>query len=117
MRADLRFRVGSLTKPLVAAVVLQLVAEGRLSLEDTVERWLPGILPYGDRLAVGRLLNHTSGVPDYTQPVYLALYQSAEAAALLGPARPGRPGGRPAAAVGPGRRLVVRQHRLHPARG
>jgi D-alanyl-D-alanine carboxypeptidase len=79
MRADLRFRAGSLTKPLVATVVLQLVAEGRLSLEDTVERWLPGILPYGDRLAVGRLLNHTSGVPDYVLPVYLALYQSAEA--------------------------------------
>jgi D-alanyl-D-alanine carboxypeptidase len=79
MRPGLRFRAGSLTKPLVATVVLQLVAEGRLSLEDTVERWLPGILPYGDRLAVGRLLNHTSGVPDYTQPVYLALYQSAGA--------------------------------------
>ena len=79
MRADLRFRAGSLTKPLVATVVLQLVAEGRLSLEDTVERWLPGILPYSDRLAVGRLLNHTSGVPDYIGPVYAALYQSAEA--------------------------------------
>jgi D-alanyl-D-alanine carboxypeptidase len=79
MRADLRFRAGSVTKPLVATVVLQLVAEGRLSIEDTVERWLPGILPYGDRLAVGRLLNHTSGVPDYVPPVYAALYQSAEA--------------------------------------
>ena len=38
----------SLTKSLVATVVLQLVAEGRLSLSDTLERWLPAILPYSN---------------------------------------------------------------------
>ena len=48
MEARLRFRAGSLTKSLVATVVLQLVAEGRLSLADTLEHWLPKILPYGD---------------------------------------------------------------------
>jgi D-alanyl-D-alanine carboxypeptidase len=79
MRPGLRFRAGSLTKSLVATVVLQLVAESRLSLQDTVERWLPGVLPYGDQLSVGRLLNHTSGVPDYTPPVFSALYESPEA--------------------------------------
>ena len=79
MEADLRFRAGSVTKALVATVVLQLVAEGRLSLGDTVEGWLPGILPYGDRLTIGRLLDHTSGVPDYTPPVFSALYESPEA--------------------------------------
>ena len=79
MGAELRFRAGSATKALVATVVLQLVAEGRLSLGDTVEGWLPGILPDGDRLPIGRLLDHTSGVPDYTAPVFAALYESPEA--------------------------------------
>jgi D-alanyl-D-alanine carboxypeptidase len=59
-----RFRAGSITKSFVATVALQLVGEGRLSLSDTVERWLPGILPYGDRVTVRQLLNLTSGVPD-----------------------------------------------------
>ena len=42
MRANDRFRVASLTKTYTATVVLQLVGEGRLSLGDSVERWLPG---------------------------------------------------------------------------
>ena len=40
-----RFRVGSITKTFVATVVLQLVAEGRLGLDDPVEQWLPGTVP------------------------------------------------------------------------
>ena len=59
----------------MATVVLQLVGEGRLSLSDTVERWLPGILPYGDQITVRQLLNHTSGVPDYTFEPLVALYR------------------------------------------
>ena len=68
MRPDDRFRAGSLTKPFVATVVLQLVGEGRLSLSDAVEHWLPGILPYGDRITVRQVLNHTAGVPGYLTP-------------------------------------------------
>jgi D-alanyl-D-alanine carboxypeptidase len=75
MRPSDRFRAGSLTKPFVATVVLQLVAEGKLSLSDTVERWLPGILPYGDQITVRQLLNHTSGVPDYTPAPLAGLYR------------------------------------------
>jgi D-alanyl-D-alanine carboxypeptidase len=59
-----RFRAGSITKSFVSTVALQLVGERRLSLSDTVEHWLPGILPYGDRVTVRHLLNLTSGVPD-----------------------------------------------------
>jgi D-alanyl-D-alanine carboxypeptidase len=59
-----RFRAGSITKSFVSTVALQLVGEGRLSLSDTVERWLPGILPYGDHVTVRQLLQLTSGVPD-----------------------------------------------------
>jgi D-alanyl-D-alanine carboxypeptidase len=64
MRPHDGFRAGSLTKTFVATVVLELVAEGKLSLSDTVGRWLPGILPYGDQITVRQLLNHTAGVPD-----------------------------------------------------
>jgi D-alanyl-D-alanine carboxypeptidase len=42
--ADDRYRVGSITKTFVATVLLQLEAEGRLSLDDTVEKWLPGVV-------------------------------------------------------------------------
>jgi D-alanyl-D-alanine carboxypeptidase len=66
MRVDRRFRVASLSKTFLAAVVLQLVAERRLALEDTVERWLPGRLPNGDRVTIRELLEHTSGVLDGT---------------------------------------------------
>ena len=43
-----RFRIGSVTKTFVATVVLQLVAEGKLRLDDTVTRRLPGGMPGGD---------------------------------------------------------------------
>ncbi|MBL1080667.1 beta-lactamase family protein [Streptomyces actinomycinicus] len=65
-----RYRVGSITKSFVATVLLQLEAEGRLSLDDTVDRWLPGVVRGhghdGRRITVRRLLNHTSGIYNYT---------------------------------------------------
>jgi D-alanyl-D-alanine carboxypeptidase len=65
MRPRDRFRVGSVTKTFVAAVVLQLAGEGSLALEDAVERWLPGLLPNGAHITIRQLLNHTSGLADY----------------------------------------------------
>jgi D-alanyl-D-alanine carboxypeptidase len=65
MRPGLSFRIGSVTKSFTATVALQLVAERRLALGDTVERWLSGVLPYGGTVSVRNLLQHTSGVPDY----------------------------------------------------
>jgi CubicO group peptidase (beta-lactamase class C family) len=65
MRATDRFRIASVTKTFVATVVLQLVAEGKLSLDDTVERWLPGLVPNGRNISVRQLLNMTSGLFDY----------------------------------------------------
>lgn len=58
-------RVASITKLFVATVALQLVQEGWLQLDQTVEFWLPGLLPKGAQITVRQLLNHTSGVPDY----------------------------------------------------
>ena len=60
-----RVRVGSITKTFVATVVLQLVDEGWLRLDDSVEHWLPGVVPNGSRITVRQLLNHTSGLFDY----------------------------------------------------
>jgi D-alanyl-D-alanine carboxypeptidase len=74
MRPGLNYRAGSLTKPLVATLVLQLVAEDKRSLSDTVERWLPGILPYGGRVTIRQLLNHTSGIPDNALVPLVILY-------------------------------------------
>ncbi|MGI5204607.1 serine hydrolase domain-containing protein [Spirillospora sp. CA-108201] len=70
------FRMASTSKTLVATVVLQLVAEGRLSLDDKVGHWLPGVVEGngndGGRITVRQLLQHTSGIhddlPGYTTP-------------------------------------------------
>ncbi|WTW96828.1 beta-lactamase family protein [Streptomycetaceae bacterium NBC_01309] len=66
---DPYFRIASTTKTYLAVVVMQLAAEGRLSLDDTVERWLPGVVSGngndGSRITVRHLLGHTSGLFDY----------------------------------------------------
>lgn len=65
-----RYRVGSITKTFVSTVLLQLEAEGRLSLDDKVDRWLPGVVlgngHDGKKITLRQLLNHTSGVYNYT---------------------------------------------------
>ncbi|MFJ6348938.1 serine hydrolase domain-containing protein [Streptomyces sp. NPDC054835] len=65
-----RFRVGSITKTFTATVLLQLQAEGRIDLDDPVEKWLPGVVAGhghdGRKISVRQLLNHTSGIYSYT---------------------------------------------------
>ncbi|MFE4968003.1 serine hydrolase domain-containing protein [Streptomyces sp. NPDC056660] len=65
-----RYRVGSITKTFVSTVLLQLEAEGRLSLDDKVDKWLPGVVTGhgndGRLVTVRQLLNHTSGIFNYT---------------------------------------------------
>ncbi|MEV7287467.1 serine hydrolase domain-containing protein [Streptomyces sp. NPDC093252] len=58
-----RFRAGSVTKVVTAAVVLRLVAEGRIDLDGTVQEYLPGLLTedFGP-ITVRQLLNYTSGL-------------------------------------------------------
>jgi D-alanyl-D-alanine carboxypeptidase len=66
MPANGRFRVGSITKTFTATLVLRLVEAGVISLDDTVERWLPGRLPdgAGALITVRNLLQHRSGLQD-----------------------------------------------------
>ncbi|MEU7608665.1 serine hydrolase domain-containing protein [Micromonospora sp. NPDC049204] len=69
-RPDDRFRIASNTKAFVSTVLLQLVGEGRLTLDDPVERWLPRVVRGngndGSTITVRQLLNHTSGIWDPT---------------------------------------------------
>ena len=62
--ADSQFLAGSVTKLFVAAVALRLVADNRLHLDDTVDRFLPG-WPNGDQITVAMLLGHRSGMGDF----------------------------------------------------
>ena len=74
MRPDARMRLESVGKPWTAALTLKLVGEGKMGLDDTVARWLPGLLPYGNRITVRQLLRMTSGMVDtndfYAKPLY-----------------------------------------------
>lgn len=63
--AATEFRIGSITKQFAAAVLLQMVAEGKVSLDDPLAKFLP-TYPGGDAIAVRQLLNHTSGIQSYT---------------------------------------------------
>ncbi|MET9351295.1 serine hydrolase domain-containing protein [Streptomyces termitum] len=64
-----RFRVGSVSKTFSTVVLLQLVQEGRLELDQPVNRYLPGLLP-DDRITVRHLLTHRSGLSDYTNAMF-----------------------------------------------
>ena len=57
-----RFRIGSVTKIFVAALVLKLVEEGILDLDGDAA-------PFADGITIRQLLNHTSGLPDYISDV------------------------------------------------
>jgi CubicO group peptidase (beta-lactamase class C family) len=59
------FRIGSITKQFSSAVLLQLVAEGKVGLDDPLAKYLP-TYPNGSVITVRELLNHTSGIQSYT---------------------------------------------------
>ncbi|MFF9527284.1 serine hydrolase domain-containing protein [Streptomyces achromogenes] len=62
---DAHFHIGSISKAFEATVSLQLAAEGKLDLDQTVQYYLPGLLPDSYQpITVRQLLNHTSGLPD-----------------------------------------------------
>ena len=60
------FRLGSITKQFSAAVLLQLVAEGKLSLDDKVSKFVPQLPSPGGDATIAQILNHTVGVHSYT---------------------------------------------------
>ncbi len=60
------FRIGSITKQFSAAIMLQLVAEGKVSLDDRLSKFLPDFPKPGADATITQLLNHTVGVQSYT---------------------------------------------------
>ena len=70
---DGEVRIGSNTKTFVAVVILQLVQEGKITLDEPIETYLPGLLHGegidGAKITVRQLLQHTSGLPEYTDTV------------------------------------------------
>ena len=65
--ADQRFRVGSVTKTFTATIVLQLVQEGTLRLDSTLEDHVPGVIPRGEEITIRHLLQHRSGLANVTE--------------------------------------------------
>jgi D-alanyl-D-alanine carboxypeptidase len=65
-----RFRIGSVTKTFTATLVLQLVGDGRIALDAPVERYLPGLLPYRQKITVRQLLQHRTGLFDYKEVLW-----------------------------------------------
>ena len=64
-----RFRIGSVTKVFSAVVLLQLADEGKLDLDASVDRYLPGLLP-DRRITVRQVMGHRSGLYDYTNDMF-----------------------------------------------
>lgn len=81
---DDHFRIASNTKTMVATVVLQLVDEGLISLDDTVEQFVAGI-PNGDIITLRQLLNMTSGIADFVAVPELAAEYTADPLIAVGP--------------------------------
>ncbi|MBK6800242.1 MAG: beta-lactamase family protein [Sphingomonadales bacterium] len=63
-RADLPYQIASNSKQFLAALLLMLENDGKLSLDDPVSRWLPEVTG-AERITVRQLLSHTAGLQDY----------------------------------------------------
>lgn len=61
------FEIGSISKQFVAAAVMLLVEEGRLSLDDAIQEYLPDLPSEWLGVTIRQLLTHTSGIPDYEE--------------------------------------------------
>ena len=61
-----KFRIGSITKQFTAAAILQLQEQGLLQVDDAISTYLPDY-PNGEQITVQHLLNHTSGIPNFTE--------------------------------------------------
>jgi CubicO group peptidase (beta-lactamase class C family) len=62
---DAKFRIGSMTKQFTAALVLLEQEEGKLSMDDPIRKYLPDAPAAWDKITIGDLLHHTSGVPNF----------------------------------------------------
>ncbi|UVT15364.1 MAG: beta-lactamase family protein [Nitrospira sp.] len=76
--ANSRFSIWSITKTLTAALILRLVARGRIELDSPLAAWLPEV-PHADLISIRQCLQHTSGWSDYgVLPEYQAAVRRGE---------------------------------------
>jgi D-alanyl-D-alanine carboxypeptidase len=66
VRQNTLFQMGSTSKSFTAALILELEAAGKLSIDDTIGKWLPHYSKWKD-VSIRRLLNMTSGIPNYSE--------------------------------------------------
>ncbi|MGZ8561819.1 MAG: serine hydrolase [Flavisolibacter sp.] len=64
-QSSTEYRIGSVSKPFTAVLIMQLHEKGLLSLQDPIMKWIPGY-PKGDSISLENLLNHTSGIKSLT---------------------------------------------------
>lgn len=71
MRPEMVFRIGSVTKQFTAIAILQLMEQGKLSLQDEITKYIPDYPMQGHSITIEHLLTHTSGIKSYTNvPAY-----------------------------------------------
>ncbi|HOI13478.1 MAG TPA: serine hydrolase domain-containing protein [Methanoculleus sp.] len=78
---EMRFIIASVTKTFTSVAVMQLAEDGKLSLDDSIDRWLPAdvaeAIPESETITIRRLLDHTSGIADYDEDaIVLEEYES-----------------------------------------
>lgn len=61
------FRIGSISKQFTAVCLLKLAQEGKLNLQDDIKKYLPHYNSHGKHITIENLLNHTSGIPSYSE--------------------------------------------------
>ncbi len=66
MQPDMVFRIGSITKQFTAVAILQLVEQGKISLQDSVQKYIKDFPSKGATITIENLLTHTSGIVDFT---------------------------------------------------
>lgn len=72
MQPDMVFRIGSITKQFTAIAVLQLMEQGKLSLQDEITKFIPDYPTQAYSITIEHLLTHTSGIKSYTNvPDYI----------------------------------------------
>jgi CubicO group peptidase (beta-lactamase class C family)/uncharacterized protein YneR len=66
MQPDMVFRIGSITKQFTAVAILQLMEQGKLSLQDEITKFIPDYPTQAYKITIEHLLTHTSGIKSYT---------------------------------------------------
>jgi len=74
MQPEMVFRIGSITKQFTAVAILQLMEQGKLSLQDDITKFIPDYPTQGYKITIEHLLTHTSGIKSYTNVPEFAGY-------------------------------------------